>query len=331
MSTQGTFRDQSDAARFARAALVAAVAAALVAGAALSVVLLRGHSGSASTAADSSPARTLTPPPVVSPGFTGLAVAGHAGDVLVGLGAYPGGPVDVVVVPSDEAPVRPTNVRVELRSRVFSGSDVTACGSRCLRFPLQVLTGRAATLVVDVARSGRPSERVSVRLPARMPARADALLRQARAHMLRLRALGMDETLGAGLSKPVVSRWSFQAPDRMRYSIRGGAKAVVIGTRRWDDFGRGWQRSSSPSLDLPTFPWQDARAARLLGSTSFGGTPVRVLAAWLPAMQGEAPIWFRLDVAPDGRVLRSKMLATAHFMTDTYRDLGAVPPITPPR
>jgi hypothetical protein len=140
----------------------------------------------------------------------------------------------------------------------------------------------------------------------------------------------MDETLGSGLSRPVVSSWSFQAPDRMSYSIVGGAKAVVAGTRRWDDFGSGWKRSSSPRLQVPTFPWEHARAARLLGTTTFGGARASEVAAWLPARDGSAPTWFLLDIARDGRVLRSRMLTTAHFMTDTYRDFGAVKPIRPP-
>jgi hypothetical protein len=332
MSSQGALRDRVEAARAGRAALVAAVAAALIGGAVLAVVLLRGHSatGQALQGTSSAPS-ALAPASVVSPAFDGLALSAHGKDVLVGLGVHRGGPVDVVVVPSDETPVRPSDVRVRLGGRIVSGAASTACGSGCLRFPLHVLTGTPRTLAVEVDRAGKQSVRVPVRLPARMPGSAESLLGRARSKMLGLHALGMDETLGSGLSKTVVSSWSFQAPDRMRYSIVGGAKAVVIGTRRWDDFGTGWQRSASPRLQVPTFTWQNSRAARLLGTTTLGGTQVREVAAWLPARAGLAPTWFLLDLARDGRVLRSRMFTTAHFMIDRYRDFGAVEPIRPPR
>jgi hypothetical protein len=310
------------------------VSGALTAGVVLAIVLLRGNSGHTGTLTrTSAPLRSsLTPPSVVSPGFDGLALAAHNKDVLVGLGAQPGGPLDVVVIPSDDTEVSPADVRVEWQRRVVSGSAASSCGSGCLRFPLHVLAGTPSALLVTVGRPGRATVGVHVRFPARIPPRADVLFKTARARMLRLPALGMDETLGSGLSKPVVSRWWFQAPDRMRYSIAGGAKAVVVGTRRWDAFGGRWERSSTPRLRLPTFPWVRARSARLLGSTRLGGRRVRVLAALLPqAGPQEAPAWFLLYVARDGLVLRSRMFTTAHFMTDTYRDFGSAAPVRPPR
>ena len=329
MSSSGTIGDRRGPAPATRAALVAGGLAVLVGGIALAVVLLHSQS-SAGTAARTA-RLPLTPPSVLTPGFRGLAVAGHAGDVLVGLGARRDGPVDVVVVPSVGAQVRPADVRVEWRGRALSGSDATACGSGCLRFPLKVLSGAGSRLVVEVSRAGKGTRRIAVPLPARMPETAAVDFRYARAKMLRLPALGMDETLGSGLSKPVVSTWSFAAPDRMSYSIVGGAKAVVIGTRRWDDFGTRWIRSSSPTLSVPTFPWEEARQARFLGTATLAGTRVREVAVWLPAQSGDAPTWFVLSIAPDDSVLRSRMLTTAHFMTDTYRDFGSVPPIRPPR
>jgi hypothetical protein len=332
VSAPSTVPASRDAGRPVRAALATALALAVIAGVVVAVVLLRGGSQgrpAAQPATAESPA--LAPPSVVSRGFAGLALAAHRGDVLVGVGAYAGGPLDVVVVPSDESEIRTADVRLDLRGRSLPGAAARTCGSGCFRFALGVLAGRPANVVVEVARPGRATVRVPVGLPARMPAQADALLRRARAAMLGLRALGMDETLGAGLAKPVVSRWSFQAPDRMSYSIRGGAKAVVVGTRRWDDFGSGWRRSAIPRLEVPTFPWVRARAARLLGSARLDGRRVQVVAALLPAAAQEAPIWFELDVRQDGRVLRSRMLTTAHFMTDTYRRFGSVPRIRPPK
>jgi hypothetical protein len=248
--------------------------------------------------------------------------------MLVGLGAHAGGPVDVVVVPSDEGSVAPDDVRVRLGRRLLSGTQAAACGERCLQFPLRVVAGKPTVLEVDVARPGKATVRVPVSLPARMPTRAEGLLRTARARMLRLRSLRMDETLGTGLSKPVVSRWWFQAPDRMRYAVAGGSRAVVVGTRRWDFFRRRWVRSSTSRLRIPAFPWEQARGARLLGRTRLERTPVRVLAAWIPGR--DFPTWFLLYVTRDDRVLRSRMLTTAHFMTDDYGGFDSVPTIRPP-
>lgn len=324
MSSDSVLRDRSLPAPAVRAALVTLAIALLVGGIVVAIVLLRGDEGT------SAARRTLTPPSVLGPHFQGLALAGHASDVLVGVGARSRGPVDVVVVPSDGTEVRAADVRVRWRGRTLAASRAISCGSSCFRFPLGVLDGSAAKLGVEVARPGTREAHVVLPVPARMPPSGDAVFRRARATMLRLRGLRMDETLGAGLSKPVVSSWYFQAPDRMSYAIVGGAKAVVIGTRRWDDFGKGWVRSSSPTLQVPTFPWERARQARFLGTATLQGTRVRRIAAWLPARAGDAPTWFVLSVAPGGRVLRSRMLTTAHFMTDTYRDFGSVPPIRPP-
>jgi hypothetical protein len=311
-------RPHRDVPRLLPAAIATAVVV-LIAGAALGTILLRSRS---SVAPDGVPS-------VLTPEFAGLALAGHARDVLVGVGARAGGPVDVVVVPSDESTVAREDVRVRLGRRSLSGAEAAACGERCLRFPLRVLVGKDAVLEVDVARPGKGIVRVPVSLPPRMPMRADGLFRAARARMLQLRSLSMDETLGSGLSKPVVSRWWFQAPDRMRYAVAGGSRAVVVGTRRWDFFRRRLERSSTSRLRIPAFPWEGARGTRVLGGARLEGTPVRVLAAWIPGR--DFPTWFLLYVTPDDRVLRSRMLTTAHFMTDEYGGFDAVPAIRPPR
>lgn len=268
-------------------------------------------------------------PSVLSRGFVGLAVAQHARDVLVGVGARPGGPVDVVVMPSDGSAVAPEAVEVGLGNRLLSGADVRSCGRRCLRFPLSVLGGSAAVLDVDVERPGKPPALVRVPLPARLPASAGTLFRTAQARMLGLRSFNMKETIGTGLSAtPLVSSWTFQAPDRMRYTIVRGNRAVVIGTRRWDSLGRKWAQSAISKLRIPAFAWENAREARLVGRATVGGTPTRVVALWKPDV--DFPSWFLLYVADDGRVLRARMSTTAHFMVDTYHDFDTAPPIRPP-
>jgi hypothetical protein len=268
-------------------------------------------------------------PSILSRRFVGLAVAEHARDVLVGVGARPGGPIDLVVMPSDGSVVAPERVEVRLGNRLLSGADVPSCGRRCLRFPLPVLGGARSVVEVDVERPGKPPALVRVPLPARLPSRAETLFRSAQARMLGLRSFTMTETIGTGLSStPVVSSWTFQAPDRMRYTIVRGNRAVVIGTRRWDSLGRSWEQSSISKLRIPAFAWENAREARLVGRATVGGTRTRVLALWKP--DRDFPSWFLLYVADDGRVLRARMATTAHFMVDAYDDFDSAPLIRRP-
>ncbi len=307
----------------------ALVAVALAAGAGVAVggwVLTRSGSGSSGVSAiDVEPAG---PPSVLTNGFVGLPLAGHDRDVLVGIGARPHGPVDVVVIPSDESDVAPADVTLVHGATRASGSSATSCGARCLRFPLRALVGTPSSLAVIVDQPGKPAATVRFALPPRLPATADRLYRAARARMLALASLSMHETLGSGLAPPVVSTWTFGAPDRMSYEIAGGSKAVVIGTKRWDWADGRWTRSTSSPLRLPAYPWQVATGARLLGSAHLGGRPVRVLAALKPG--AEFPTWFVLYVTPGGDVLRMRMATTGHFMVDTYGRLDSAPPIRPP-
>lgn len=104
--------------------------------------------------------------------------------------------------------------------------------------------------------------------------------------------------------------------------------AVVIGSRRWDRVDGSWERSSTTRLRLPAFAWQSARGPRLVGRATVDGKRVRVLDIWKPGV--DFPTWFLLYVTDDGRVLRSEMLTTGHFMVDRYRDFNAAQSIRPP-
>jgi len=314
------------------ALLAAGVATAAAAVALLAVSAFDRGSGPAV----SGPALALPPlstaakaaPSVQTPGFVGLPLAGHERDVLVGIGARAGGPVDVVVIPSDESDVPAHDVRLRVGGASATGSAAASCGSRCLRFPLRVLAGSPRAFSVVVSRRGKPDAVVPFDLPARLPPAADELYTRARARMLGLRSLAIDETLGSGLGSPLLSHWSFQAPDRLSYTIAGGAKAIVVGTRRWDWGGGRWSPSSTSPVRVPAYPWQDARGALLIGRGVVAGKPVSQLAIMLPG--SEFPTWFVLSVDSDDKVARMQMLTTGHFMVDTYRALDAAAAIRPP-
>jgi hypothetical protein len=306
------------------AAAAAVLAIAALAGGAWALT----SAGSGSSGSSPSDVATGGPASVLTKGFVGLPLAGHDRDVLVGIGARPRGPLDVVVLTSDETPVAPDEVTLLRGATRTSGSAASSCGHGCLRFPLRALAGKQSTFAVTVERQGKPAAIVRFELPARLPSLADRLYRRARARMLALDSLTMHETLGSGLAAPLVSRWAFGAPDRMSYEIAGGSKAVVIGTKRWDSAGGKWTRSTSSRLRLPAYPWQVVTSARLLGSARLAGRPVRVLAALKPGT--DFPTWFLLYVEKDGSVLRMRMSTTGHFMVDTYGELDSAPAIRPP-
>ncbi len=87
-----------------------------------------------------------------------LALARHQRDLLVGLAAQPGGPVEVAAVRGD-APVASDAVRVSV-----NGRDVPteSCGTGCSRAQAAVLQGRPSRVTVS-AGSGPVSDRLSLR------------------------------------------------------------------------------------------------------------------------------------------------------------------------
>ena len=78
-----------------------------------------------------------------------LALAEHQRDLLVGLAAQPGGPVEVAVVRGD-TPLGSDEVRVSVDGR---GVATETCGTGCSRVPASVLEGRPSRDFVAGSRS----------------------------------------------------------------------------------------------------------------------------------------------------------------------------------
>jgi hypothetical protein len=252
-------------------------------------------------------------------------LGGRAGEVVVGLAVKAGAPIDVIAIPPDRARLQPASVRVDLNGVRLARAG--SCGSSCFRYAGQVLDGTARTLAVAVRRSGRTAT-ASFSLPPAMPASGAAVLQRARQTMRSLRTFEMDERLDSGRSV-VRASFAFQAPDRMRYVMSNGARAVLVGERRWDWTAGRWAESEYQRLSVPSYPWTQARNARLVGRTRRNGKPVSVLTAFL-SRDGYLS-WFRLEVASDGLVLESRMAAPAHFMVDRYHSFNRSLTIEPPR
>jgi hypothetical protein len=259
-----------------------------------------------------------------------LLLAEHSRDVLIGLAAVPGGPVDLLPAPSVGGPPSPSALRVRVGSRPVG---VSSCGPGCFRLPARVLAGAPRTVSIEVVRPGKPAARASFRLPSRLPPSGQRLFRAVARTMDGLRTLVVRETLTDGLGGGVRTRYEWRAPDRQRILSSSGPPIVVIGNRGWQLDGRRWVRRAVLGQLVPTYPWQGGTHARLLGWARLGRVRVRVLALYrapLPLFGAQSPVWFRLFVAPGGRVLEMEALTRAYFVTDRFGAFDAPLEIEPP-
>jgi len=242
-----------------------------------------------------------------------LMLAKHDRDLLVGIAARPGGPVEIVALRA-ETPVPGDKVVVRVGGRtVHTGS----CGAGCSRVDAGVMRGSSTQVAVEV---GPP--KVSFALPARLPPNGEQFFAHTRRKMLALHSYRFVERLSSG-AKPFVSTFEVQAPNRLRYQA-SGSRAVIIGRTRWDYVAGRWQRTSYAELHLPAYTWDHAGLARIVGRRPGGLTELVAFA------RQPVPAWFRLDVDPAGHVIRAQMIAASHFMFHTYDSFNKPLSITPP-
>jgi copper transport protein len=260
-----------------------------------------------------------TPQPIQPPPPGATVLAAESGDRGVGLAVLPGGTIQATVL-------GPDNRGVDGLALVFrsGGKKVgsSPCGPGCYR-----AVARPIGLTVAVLPGSSPP--VSFRLPIR-PQPAVRLVGLARRAYGSLRSLVIHERLASSPRNRVETRWQIVAPDRLTYATSGGARAVVIGARRWDRIGDGpWQASSQTPLQLPGAQWGphwlDARA---LGWTTVAGTRTRLVSFFDPRL----PAWFELALDPStNRPLQLEMTAAAHFMHHRYSDFNRPLRIVRPR
>ena len=209
-----------------------------------------------------------------------------------------------------------------------ASARATACGRGCYRTTLPV-SGRPAAVEVSVRGPSPADWRVA--LPAAWPPPdGTALVRRAGRVWRALDSVSFFETLGSGTGTVVASRWQLQAPNRLAYQVKGGWAAVIVGARRWDRApGRArWVESPQSPLTQPVPTWVAVRDAHVLGPVTVQGRP-----AWLVSFYDPVtPAWFTVAIdRATGRTLDVHMVATAHFMHDTYGAFNSTAPITPPR
>jgi hypothetical protein len=247
-----------------------------------------------------------------------LALGKHDGNLLVGIAAKVGGPIEVAALRA-ESPLSKDELRFELDGR---STEARACGTGCSRIDAPVLDGAPRELTVRAGSSG-----AGFVLPARLPPSGDALLARALGTMSRLQAYRFSEALTSGRGG-VVTEYEVQAPNRLSLRVRGtgGFRSVIIGRTRWDHQDGRWERSSFPGLDVAdVLMWHRAKHARVVGHGANGVTDLAAFGL------EPVPAWFELRVEPSGRVAEAEMTAASHFMAHRYKDFNAQIEIRAPK
>jgi hypothetical protein len=208
-------------------------------------------------------------------------------------------------------------------------AKASACGRGCYRATLE---GPARPRALDVAvRGSSLTTRWHLALPKVWPAPdATALVKQADETWRSLRSLAYVEHLASSPQNEVTSHWRVAAPSSAAYRIPGGASGIVIGPRRWDKLtpnGRWVESAQTAQITQPVPFWSSATNAHVVGSGTVDGRAVWIVSFYDPSI----PAWFvaTFDKATK-RTLKLQMMATAHFMHDTYGAFNDAPKITPP-
>jgi copper transport protein len=259
-----------------------------------------------------------------------LALAGRAGDTLVGLTVRPGRPGRNQVF-AYLAPAPPAGADVRLAVDGAS-SAVSSCGPSCRSATVE-LRG-ASRLILNVGGSRGGDARFD--LPALPAADGAALAQRATTWMAGLQSYRVDEVLSG-----IRSRYVYSRPHEMWVQIwlSGGVHETL-----WIDKSI-YKRSSSTAAWSPPSPAQPAPvpyfvwrpfapfvSPAIVGTATVDGVPVTLVSFFGGHGDDPEPVWFTLwiDTATD-QVLRSQMWAPNHFMDDRYLDFNQPVDIpTPP-
>ena len=171
-------------------------------------------------------------------------------------------------------------------------------------------------------------------------ARARALLRRAVESTSRLRTFRIAERLTSGLGGGVaVSRYVIAGRHRYAITARnaGPSRTIVIGRNVWlQQHDGSWMHQRADPIDVRQLMpwWLHRRTVRLLTTANGPAGPVATVALADFARPGSftTPFWFRLRIdVRSGRVLRMRMIAPGHFMTQRYAGFDAPARVRPPR
>lgn len=266
--------------------------------------------------------------PLPRPAPGELAVAGRGGSDVVAAWIRRSGGAVAGTVRLYGLDGRPAGERPRVQ-----GASQRDCGPACVRFRLR---GTPAAMRVALVQKGR---RYVARLPVRWrrggSARARALLARAQATMRRVRQVRESERVSSVPGLSATTRYALAAPDRMRYRTDRGVRSVVIGGEEWTrgETGDTWRKGrfggGLPFRTRSWFTWTTyARSAYLLREWRAGGRR----RAELALMDAGTPAWWRLTIDVETRrVLRTRLVAYGHFMTQRFFAFDRPLEIRPPR
>jgi hypothetical protein len=246
-------------------------------------------------------------------------LAGESGSRAVALAVTPGRVKATVLAPTGD-PQSGLSVSFRTGGKVV---DAQPCGAGCYTAALRVAD------TVQVRQNGSPP--VTLRVPASAQPAGPIVARASRV-IRGLRSLVYVEWLRSSPKAGLVTTWKMAAPDRLSYRIHGGAGAVVVGPRRWDQErpgGRWAESAQAPVLSVPVPAWGSRFSnAHVVGTATLGGRPVWVVSFVNP----EVPAWFTAWIdRKDYRTLRLRMTAASHFMFHRYLEFNEPLKIVPPR
>jgi hypothetical protein len=171
----------------------------------------------------------------------------QARELAVGIAAARRGrTVDVATTVLAQDGTRRPGLRVALATGDSPWVPAPVCGPGRYCGAVEV-AGAQPLIRVRLARPEGRTSTVAVRLPRNpQPERAAAAVHASGAALRGLQSLIVNERLDSGPPYgPLVTQFTYIAPDRMSYRITGGGESVVIGSNRWDrsSASGGWVQS----------------------------------------------------------------------------------------
>ena len=202
----------------------------------------------------------------------------------------------------------------------LDGHTTASCGQGCYRVDLT--PGRAVG--VEIGRFG-PTRQTSFVLPRFSRVAAD-LVSRVRKRYRALTSVRYLEHLRSDPTHAITAHWLLEKPDRVEYSIPGGAQGIAIGARRWDRATprAPWHESPQTTLPQPATQWNFATNAFVIADD--GATKT------VSFVDPTIPAYFTVKL--DAMTLQPRVLhmtAAAHFMTDRYETFSLPRAIFPPR
>jgi copper resistance protein D len=267
-------------------------------------------------------ARAPTPPPGT------VVLARESRELAVALAVQPGRPLrlSATIIGGTGFGVDGLDVRLGAVNAKRGASAVARpCGHGCYAASLRL--ARPTLFEVTIAGAGRFRSVAFPLLGPWPPRPGTAFLRKATRTFRGLRSTVFVERLASRPGNALVTTWKLVAPDRVEYTIRGGAGGIVIGRTRWDRPAPGepWKRSATTiSLPQPTPPW----GFRIADAHVLAGSRASITLSWLDP---DVPAWFTARFDRSTALPKTlRMTAAAHFMRHRYLIYNGDVRIEPP-